>query len=147
MSWTEDRVDKLKKLWADGLSASQIARQLGEVTRNAVIGKVHRLGLSGRTTTSRVDRPRSIAIRRPPRPRLVVPEPEMVEERRLPSGDYATVMTVREGMCKWPIGDPSTEEFHFCGHSVDDNASYCVAHSRMAYQPSQPRRDRRRMVG
>ena len=61
MSWTDDRVEQLKKLWADGLSASQIASKLGEVTRNAVIGKVHRLGLAGRATTSRVRtaRPRS----------------------------------------------------------------------------------------
>ncbi len=71
MSWTDERVDKLKKLWADGLSASQIARSLGEVTRNAVIGKVHRLGLSGRATTSRIDRPRSLALAppAPPAPR------------------------------------------------------------------------------
>jgi GcrA cell cycle regulator len=147
MSWTDERVEKLKKLWSEGLSASQIARALGEVTRNAVIGKVHRLGLSGRATTSRIDRPRVHTIRRPPRPRLIVPEIELVEEARLANGDYATVMTVREGMCKWPIGDPSSDEFHFCGNQAGNSSPYCGAHSRMAYQPTQSRRDRRRVAG
>lgn len=146
MSWTDERVEKLKKLWSDGLSASQIARTLGEVTRNAVIGKVHRLGLSGRATTSRIDRPRAHQMRRPPRPRLIVPEAIPVEEARLPNGDYATVMTVREGMCKWPIGDPSSDEFHFCGNQSGSSTPYCTAHSRMAYQPTQNRRDRRRVA-
>lgn len=147
MSWTEERVEKLKQLWAEGLSASQIARTLGEVTRNAVIGKVHRLGLSGRATTSRIDRPRPVAVRRPTRPRLVVPETASVEEARLPTGEFATVMTVREGMCKWPIGDPSSDEFHFCGNSVNTGLPYCTAHARMAYQPAQSRRDKRRVAG
>jgi len=147
MSWTEERVDKLKKLWSEGLSASQIARSLGEVTRNAVIGKVHRLGLSGRATTSRIDRPRLHTVRRPPRPRLIVPEIELVEEARLANGDYATVMTVKEGMCKWPIGDPGSDEFHFCGNQSANATPYCAAHSRMAYQPTQSRRDRRRAAG
>ena len=147
MSWTDERVDKLKKLWSEGLSASQIARSLGEVTRNAVIGKVHRLGLSGRATTSRIDRPRSLALRRPPRPHLVVPEPEVVEEAKLPNGDFANVLTVKEGMCKWPIGDPSSDEFHFCGNPIGNGTPYCAAHGRMAYQPAQNRRDRRRVAG
>ena len=144
MSWTDERVDKLKKLWAEGLSASQIARALGDVTRNAVIGKVHRLGLSGRATTTRVDRPRTVAVRRPPRPRLIVPQAETVEEAKLPTGEFATVMTVKEGMCKWPIGDPSSDEFHFCGNPTSGGLPYCAAHARMAYQPSQSRREKRR---
>ena len=78
MAWTDDRVELLKKLWAEGLSASQIARELGEVTRNAVIGKVHRLGLSGRTTKTRVDRPRTRRHPRPPR-KAILPIVEKVE--------------------------------------------------------------------
>jgi GcrA cell cycle regulator len=143
MSWTDERVEKLKKLWSEGLSASS----LGEVTRNAVIGKVHRLGLSGRATTSRIDRPRSLALRRPPRPRLVVPEPELVEEAKMANGEFANVLTVKEGMCKWPIGDPSSDEFHFCGNPAGASSPYCAAHGRMAYQPAQNRRDRRRVAG
>ena len=147
MSWTDERVEKLKQLWADGLSASQIARTLGDVTRNAVIGKVHRLGLSGRATTSRIERPRQTVVRRPPRPRLVVPEVTTVDEARLPTGEFATVMTVRDTMCKWPIGDPSSDEFHFCGNKVADGLPYCSTHARMAYQPAQSRRDKRRATG
>jgi len=143
MSWTDDRVDLLKKLWQEGLSASQIARQLGGVTRNAVIGKVHRLGLSGRATTSRADRPRRATIPKP-QPKPVVAEPVTVAEATLSNGEFATVMTLNSSMCKWPIGDPGTDEFHFCGHHTDSGAPYCEAHAQMAYQPSNRSRDRRR---
>ena len=171
MAWTEDRVETLKKLWADGLSASQIAKQLGGVTRNAVIGKVHRLGLSGRATPSRPTRraptPRPAAARAskpaaapsaakpaiakkpsaPSQPRIVkevAPElpAEPVEAKRLENGEYATVLTLREGMCKWPIGDPANGEFRFCGHPVKPGSTYCEAHSAQAYQP-QTRRKRK----
>jgi len=161
MSWTDERVETLKKLWTDGLSASQIAKQLGGVTRNAVIGKVHRLGLSGRAAPSR-------PARRPaprPAPRAVKPVAAKSEERastapaqasepapripaapqeaaRLPNGEYATVLTLREGMCKWPIGDPSDAEFRFCGRSTHIGTAYCEAHAQVAYQP-QARRKRK----
>src|SRR5690554_7667093 len=110
MSWTDERVELLKKLWADGLSASQIAGRLGSVTRNAVIGKVHRLGLSGRATPSRpVKRPPRLARPKPqhmPRqardgslpPREATPLVEteaFVEPQRLPNGDMVTVLTVK----------------------------------------------------
>lgn len=169
MAWTDDRVETLKKLWADGLSASQIAKQLGGVTRNAVIGKVHRLGLSGRATPSRPTRrastPRPAAARAakpaaaspntprpavakkagPSAPRIVRDtEPATtiapIEARRLDNGEYATVLTLREGMCKWPIGDPSGTEFRFCGHPVKSGSTYCAAHCKQAYQPQAKRK-------
>jgi len=143
MAWTEDRVELLKKLWAEGLSASQIARTMGEVTRNAVIGKVHRLGLSGRATTSRSDRPRRTALPKP-MPKPVVTEPEIITEATLANGDFATVMTLSSTMCRWPIGDPGAAEFHFCGNGTEAGAPYCEAHVRLAYQPAQSRRDRKR---
>ena len=125
MGWTDERVEVLKRLWLEGLSASQIAKQLGGVTRNAVIGKVHRLGLSGRAAPSqptrpafrapRPARPAAVAHRRVeaprhearPAPRPIIP---YVEEP-----GTATVLTLGAHMCKWPIGDPSSAEFSFCG--------------------------------
>jgi GcrA cell cycle regulator len=162
MAWTEERVETLKKLWADGLSASQIAKQLGGVTRNAVIGKVHRLGLSGRAAPSRpvrrpVARPAAARAPRPaaaatPAPRIradaepapapAPPQtmPAPVDAKRMANGEYATVLTLREGMCKWPIGDPSDAEFRFCGRSTRPGGAYCEAHAQMAYQPQAKRK-------
>jgi GcrA cell cycle regulator len=147
MSWTDERVEQLKSLWTEGLSASQIARTLGGVTRNAVIGKVHRLGLAGRAAPSRIERPRL-----PSAPRLNIrthtPEPPVVEEDpiHLPDGNFATVLTINNAMCRWPIGDPSEHEFHFCGHKPKQGSPYCEAHARKAYQPQQMRRDKSRMA-
>jgi len=144
MGWTEERVEQLKALWTEGLSASQIARVLGGVTRNAVIGKVHRLGLAGRAGPTRSERPRH-ASTRSSAARVVVPEPEIVEEDPvlLEDGHFATVLTINDRMCRWPIGDPSENEFHFCGRKPKPGSPYCEAHARKAYQPQLPRRDRR----
>ncbi len=142
MAWTEERVELLTKLWAEGLSASQIARTLGEATRNAVIGKIHRLGLSGRATPTRAERPR-ISTRRKPVPKPVMVEPEIIEEMVLDDGQYATVLTLTEYMCKWPIGHPGTQDFHFCGRKTEPGVSYCGAHGRIAYQSVPSRRERR----
>ena len=154
MAWTEDRVEILTKLWAEGLSASQIAKELGEVTRNAVIGKVHRLGLSGRAKpsnptkkpTRKTTAARTRAARLPSAPRKqrstisVPPPPPPIEAKPMANGKYATILTIRDHMCKWPIGDPSTSEFRFCGRKTEDkDEPYCTAHSRVAYQPSRRR--------
>lgn len=154
MAWTEDRVEILTKLWAEGLSASQIAKELGEVTRNAVIGKVHRLGLSGRAKpsnptkkpTRKATAARTRAARLPSAPRKqrstisVPPPPPPIEAKPMANGKYATILTIRDHMCKWPIGDPSTSEFRFCGRKTEDkDEPYCTAHSRVAYQPSRRR--------
>jgi GcrA cell cycle regulator len=154
MGWTDERVDVLKKLWLDGLSASQIAKQLGGVTRNAVIGKVHRLGLSGRAAPSQPARPafkaprpaRPVTTATPSAPRRVaepvaqtpaaaaapLPTPVM----RVEEPGSATVLTLGAHMCKWPIGDPSSDEFTFCGRRASEGV-YCVDHARVAYQPAQ----------
>ena len=150
MGWTDERVASLKKLWQDGLSASQIAKQLGGVTRNAVIGKVHRLGLSGRATPSKPARPMFKAPR-PPRtvaaaayaprritePVLVPPEPVVRYVDEAPGS--ATILTLVNHMCKWPIGDPATATFTFCGRRASDGP-YCGEHARVAYQPAQGKR-------
>lgn len=172
--WTEDRVGALKKLWLEGQSASQIAKALGGgVTRNAVIGKVHRLGLSGRAapsqparTTFRTARPSAKAAataaapatnaapaapalqptQAPSAPRrieAVAPRPAAVPTQLAqPSAPApmpelpgtATVLTLGAHMCKWPIGDPSSREFSFCGRRASEGV-YCIEHARVAYQP------------
>jgi GcrA cell cycle regulator len=173
MGWTDERVETLKKLWLDGLSASQIAGQLGGVTRNAVIGKVHRLGLSGRAAPSQPARP-AFKPARPPRPASgatpagrrtaaaeipeetpvlvaapapepepeIPPAPEVVEAAApletlpaVPERGAATVLTLGAHMCKWPIGDPSTADFTFCGRRASPDGPYCGDHARLAYQP------------
>ena len=155
-SWTEDRVGALKKLWLEGQSASQIAKTLGGgVTRNAVIGKVHRLGLSGRAapsqparTTFRPARPRAAApaapVQAPSAPRrieAVAPRPIVAAapQASVPTpapelAGTATVLTLGAHMCKWPIGDPSSREFSFCGRRASEGV-YCGEHARVAYQP------------
>jgi GcrA cell cycle regulator len=152
MSWSDDRVALLRKLWAEGLSASQIAKQLGQVTRNAVIGKVHRLGLAGRATPSRpakrpvrAARPRMVG---PSAPRLrpafaASPLAEMpqLEPLRMDDGRTATVLSLSERMCKFPIGDPNDQSFAFCGREASCGP-YCQDHARLAYQPSQARKRR-----
>jgi GcrA cell cycle regulator len=164
MAWTDDRVELLKKLWAEGLSASQIANRLGGVTRNAVIGKVHRLGLSGRTTTSRAKAPRTRRRtahpqNRPSRGTLRThgntalktaysPEaeeeyelvPAQIEELVIPLHERASILTLDETKCRWPIGDPGDEDFHFCGRHSEVGVPYCEHHSRIAYQPALSRR-------
>jgi GcrA cell cycle regulator len=155
--WTEDRVGALKKLWLEGQSASQIAKQLGGgVTRNAVIGKVHRLGLSGRATPSQPARTTTAAFRpaktrtTPPKqdygqpsaprrieavqPRPTAPVPPTPLPVVVEQPGTATVLTLGAHMCKWPIGDPSSREFSFCGRRASEGV-YCGEHARVAYQP------------
>jgi GcrA cell cycle regulator len=152
LNWSDDRVEQLKNLWTEGLSASQIARALGGVTRNAVIGKVHRLGLAGRASPSRSsERARLPMVPKVPTIRTHVPAVAVVEEDPLlfEDGSHATVLTISDRMCRWPIGDPSASEFHFCGHNPKAGSPYCEAHARKAYQPQQARRSeiKGRMVG
>ncbi len=168
MGWTEERVAELKKLWAEGHSASQIAKRLGSVTRNAVIGKVHRLGLSGRATPSRpvkrpprlarpkpqqIQRPAAAPVARGANALAVRPEPAHshvteaeanIEPQRLPNGDMVTVLTVKDSMCKWPIGDPADANFGFCGHGTQEGSPYCAEHARVAFQPAKKRERRAR---
>jgi GcrA cell cycle regulator len=163
MSWTDERVELLKKLWSEGLSASQIAAQLGGVTRNAVIGKVHRLSLSGRAKPAssgpRQRKARNASPHRPstrhyvsgntalkthahPAPRRL-PAQVPLEDIVVPISLNVSLLALNDTMCKWPEGDPGTENFHFCGHRNWNSMPYCEYHSRIAYQPVDRRRDRR----
>jgi GcrA cell cycle regulator len=162
MSWTDERVEQLKKLWSDGLSASQIAAELGGITRNAVIGKVHRLGLSGRTKAPSSSAPRQRKPRSPHMLRVARPavrgntalaqayaydyeadvEPAPVENV-IPMGQRRHLLELNEQTCRWPIGDPSMQDFYFCGGHAVTGLPYCAYHSRIAYQPPATRRDKR----
>ena len=143
MGWTDERVDLMTKLWQDGLSASQVAKQLGGVTRNAVIGKVHRLGLTGggqrreRIRSQRVP-PQPRAPRSPMAPRF---NPEPIKLRYVDEGPgVATSLTLGRHMCKWPIGDPSLDSFTFCGRRSEEHGPYCHDHATVAYQPAQAKK-------
>ncbi len=194
MSWSDERVDLLKKMWTEGQSASQIAKELGGVTRNAVIGKVHRLGLSNRNGGGGTPAPEATAPA--PAPEVAAPapkpaapkaaatkpveatEPEPLQTvsqarakaiipagRPLPPQPSAneidpealakvsaiekkakklTLMELTERTCKWPVGDPATPDFWFCGLPVQSGKPYCEAHVGVAFQPMSSRRDRKR---
>jgi GcrA cell cycle regulator len=179
IGWTDERVELLKKLWMEGLSASQIAGELGEgVTRNAVIGKVHRLKLSARAkptnTTPRARPAPRQAPRRPSgpssvssasagastmsaaanKPRPSMPRPQVMgatalaitpefeaspyvapatQELFIPEDKRLSLLQLNEHTCKWPIGDPLSKDFYFCGQHSLETGPYCEFHSRRAY--------------
>lgn len=160
MNWTDERVELLKKLWADGLSASQIAGELGGITRNAVIGKVHRLGLSGRAKSPSSSAPRPRKARpashmvRVSRPAVrgntalaydyeAEAEPELIEAV-IPLEQRRTLVQLTDATCRWPVGDPGSTDFFFCGGQTKEDGVYCTHHSRVAYQPAGDRRRDRR---
>ena len=185
MTWTDERVALLKKLWMEGLSASQIAAELsGGVTRNAVIGKVHRLKLSARakpaSVAPRAKTPRPSAPRRPSAPssgtsrgtasaaasavsqrrshsaptmgatalkietdyetEQVVETTAKVAELFIPVEERISLLQLTEKTCKWPIGDPLTPDFYFCGQHSNEGKPYCEFHSRRAYHQVEKKR-------
>lgn len=132
MAWTDDRIKRLKELWEKGLSASQIAKDLGEgVTRNAVIGKAHRMGLSSRPSPVKTE-----TAAKPRKPAPVKAEKKQVKK-------VVTLLDLTERMCKWPIGHPGDDDFQFCGKPSAPGLPYCKDHCEMAYQAQTSRRDRR----
>jgi GcrA cell cycle regulator len=195
MSWTDEKVELLRQLWMDGRSASQISAVLGQgLTRNAVIGKVHRLGLAGRAKSSSPASPGSSGTPRAAQPRRMAPratngggggggssgvstgalssghmvhgntvmammhdtaveaQPSRVKEDVVvPMSLRVTIVELKEAMCRWPLGDPSSSEFRYCGSPAPGVAPYCSHHGKLAYQPVQDRRrerdrDRRTLI-
>jgi GcrA cell cycle regulator len=133
--WADDRVDKLKSLWTEGLTASQVATSMGNVSRNAVIGKLHRLGLLGGSAPASRLRPRTMPKPRAPnvpRTLAVVAEPEAF---RFDDGAAVTPRSLEKQMCRWPLGDPRAGDFHFCGHGLKTGSPYCEAHDLRAHRP------------
>src|SRR2546429_6596022 len=158
LTWSDDRVEHLKKLWEAGLSASQIAAELGNVTRNAVIGKVHRLGLSGRakSPSSAAPRPRKarpaqhgMRVSRPgsrgntplaPADEVQLEPDPVAYDNVVPMSQRLSLLELNEATCHWPVGDPSSPEFFFCGGKALAGLPYFAHHSRVAYQPAADRR-------
>ncbi len=130
MSWTDERVNLLKQLWGEGKTAAEIAKVLGDgITRNAVIGKAHRLKLSSRLSpiqqnTSKKPKTEIQA------PRLAKPMAKLPEFK----GKSLNLVDLEANMCRWPNGDPQSEEFSFCGHGTVAGLPYCDTHCRAAYQ-------------
>ncbi len=118
MSWTDERIERLKDLWTRGMTASQIADELGGVSRNAVIGKAHRLRLPAR--------------------------PSPIKGPRKEKKPGATILQLNERMCKWPHGDPRDKDFHFCGKAAHPGLPYCSEHAAKAYQAPAKRGEERR---
>ncbi|CAN5214974.1 GcrA family cell cycle regulator [soil metagenome] len=149
MDWNEERIAVLEKLWREGLSASQIARQLGGVSRCAVIGKVHRLGINGRETPQR---PRPITNRVPAAPRLraVTTTPARPIDRPLSTrvfqprqpapisfvgGPTASLVSLEAHSCRWPFGEPGEADFGFCGRNRAEAGPYCPGHMAISRRP------------
>ena len=157
MAWTDERIAQLKAGWEGGMTASQIAEALGEgVTRNAVIGKAHRLGLESRPSpVKNADEVIEIPATKPATvaaPALATIVASAAIARPTPAkkpvrtGKAArtTLLDLNDKMCKWPIGHPSDADFHFCGKNAQAGFPYCTEHCLLAYQAQLPRRDRDR---
>lgn len=140
MSWTDERVALLKKLWGEGKSAAEIAKMLGGgLTRNAVIGKAHRLKLSNRISPIQQNNKKSVA----PAIKVVAekkaPPTPLVKQIKKSNGGVKMV-NLKERMCRWPHGDPKDADFHMCGDEIVPGLPYCADHAKVAYQaPSRAR--------
>lgn len=166
MAWTDERIALLKQYWEEGRSASQIAEVLGEgLSRNAVIGKAHRLGLASRPSPLKSGEPRAEPRAAPaetkapraaaPKPAAPAPQPAVAPAAPAPQpvaqparpaprakGAKVTLLDLNDRICKWPIGHPDEADFHFCGKPVNPGFPYCGEHCLVAYQAQMPRRDR-----
>lgn len=149
-TWTDERVELLKKLWADGLSASQVAARMGGgLTRNAVLSKVHRSGLARRSETvvrKAYVRTKPMPPKPEPKPRPVVikPRPALVAEPLPPEppavARITNILDLDACHCRWPIGDPRHAGFGYCGDEAVLGKPYCRGHMARAMQPPSLRR-------
>ena len=142
MSWTDEKVAKLKDLWGKGNTASQIAEILGGVSRNAVIGKAHRLNLSGKIIAKKGslhknDKTKSLNIKKVRRGKFK----SLVIEKDFEPENPKQLEELDENTCKWPIGHPNEENFYFCGRTSLKDFSYCKLHLLYAYQPKGKKED------
>jgi GcrA cell cycle regulator len=156
MAWTDERIAQLKAGWEGGMTASQIAEQLGEgVTRNAVIGKAHRLGLESRPSPVKAGEEAETAVAAPvaapapapvaaPAPVPAAARPAAKKPVRSGKAAKTSLLDLNEKICKWPIGHPGDADFHFCGKPSQAGFPYCTEHCLVAYQAQLPRRDRDR---
>jgi GcrA cell cycle regulator len=160
MSWTEQKIQALKDMWGHGYSASEIAKHLGGLTRNAVIGKAHRLKLSSRPSPiKREDEDRigissaveNVSLMKSSRKRVmlrplpVLPVPPAIVAKTpvkdvfrglegIKRTEGIAVTKAGERHCRWPVGDPRSPDFRFCGCTAHEGMPYCIDHARVAYQ-------------
>lgn len=148
--WTDEMVNRLKELWDEGLTTGEIGKKLN-VSKNSIVGKVHRLKLISRPSpikkkddeeSIKKPEPKKAEIKKAPEPVKEVKkkfEPKIKEEPITcvtpvkKSGDKITVVDLDNHTCRWPIGDPKDENFHFCGKKVRTGQTYCEEHSAIAY--------------
>jgi len=140
MSWTSEKVEKLKELWSKGHTASQIAEMLGDTTRNAVIGKAHRLNLEARAPSKQSSLPKSRdnrqIIKRSPAPMSRKAKfQSILLDKNFESENPKSLEELTEKTCKWPIGHPNEEKFYFCGRKPESDFPYCKLHVLYAFQP------------
>ena len=139
MSWTNEKVEKLKELWSKGHTASQIAGMLGDTTRNAVIGKAHRLDLEARAPSKQSGKPKSRdnkQIRRTSAPTSRKAKfQSILLDKNFEPENPKSLEDLTESTCKWPIGHPNEEKFYFCGRKSVDKFPYCQLHVLYAFQP------------
>ena len=139
MSWTTEKVEKLKELWSKGHTASQIAEILGETTRNAVIGKAHRLELEARAPSKQSSAPKSRDSRQikrasAPTSRKAKFQSILLDKNFEPENPKS-LEDLTENTCKWPTGHPNEEKFYFCGRKPEGEFPYCKLHVLYAFQP------------
>ena len=138
MSWTTEREEKLRKLWDQGHTASQIAAMIGETTRNAVIGKAHRLNLSARAASknsSLKNKNQISKIKKPERKSRLSKFKSLLIDKNFEPENPRTLEELDNNTCRWPLGHPDEKDFYFCGRSPEDNFSYCKLHVLYAFQP------------
>lgn len=137
MSWTDDRVETLRKLWGEGKTAAEIAKELGGVTRNAVIGKAHRLKLSNRVSPIQqnkkpLPKPANQQKTVQPKEKKTAPVAKTVvvktDQRNVPLSE------LKANECRWADGDPREKDFGFCGCRTVAGLPYCAEHAKVAYQ-------------
>ena len=144
MPWTYERIEKLKQLWDEGLTASRIAAELGDVTRNAVIGKAHRLGLSGRMASKSknngISNNRKKRIHTAKNQKIIDIAPTINEPM-----NPTPFQDIKDGLCRWPLGEPEEVDFKFCGRNTNEGYVYCQSHYKQAYQPLSKVRERKKI--
>tara|TARA_Y100000590_G_scaffold288531_1_gene324854 strand:- start:58 stop:555 length:498 start_codon:yes stop_codon:yes gene_type:complete len=147
MSWTSEKVEKLKELWSKGHTASQIAEMLGDTTRNAVIGKAHRLNLEARAPSKQHSNvPKSKEDKQTnrrgntPMSRKAKFQSILLDKNFEPENPKS-LEELTESTCKWPIGHPNEEKFYFCGRKPEGDFPYCKLHVLYAFQPKNQKED------